>query len=458
MTTICKKLATGAWAMAGEQVDAQEPAPVAPSMTGSLGGAPMGGPVGGLVPLAGPGGMMGPGGPDGGQLSPLALPGNLPNAFMRMEDHRTRFCSYITVDWLNWRIAGMSLPPLVTTTPNPSETEFGALDNPATRIIVGNENRDFGVLNGVRLTGGWALDWFPPVEISGFYVESSAGRDIRLHSDANGFPLLARPLFAAQPGVNNQVVFISAFPANAVGGVLIQSHTLAYGAEANVFMTPLSSEDDLSSYTFDLSFGMRYLALEENLRISASTSSIFEEFQIFFGQEAFGPGFTTVVGDFFRTQNYFYGGQIGAQMRWSWCIFDFSVGGKLALGQTTHIRDARGISYLNGPEVALVGGVLALPSNSGKVSATTLGIVPEFNTQIDIFLAPNVKVFVGYTFLYWNRVARPGDQIGLRINTGQAPTDRDFDPNEPQPTLPTRPLRYSDVWLHGLNLGVGFAF
>ncbi len=66
-------------------------------------------------------------------------------------------------------------------------------------------------------------------------------------------------------------------------------------------------------------------------------------------------------------------------------------------------------------------------------------------------LCPQWRVKLGYTFLYWSSVVRPGDQI-----------DRDVNPNllPPEATPLTglqRPVFTfveSDLWVNGLNLGL----
>ncbi len=62
---------------------------------------------------------------------------------------------------------------------------------------------------------------------------------------------------------------------------------------------------------------------------------------------------------------------------------------------------------------------------------------------------------MGYDFLYWSSVARPGDQIDRTVNSTQiAPRTGPF-------TGPARPafeFKNTDYWAHGVNFGVEFRY
>src|SRR5262249_10329720 len=109
-----------------------------------------------------------------------------------------------------------------------------------------------------------------------------------------------------------------------------------------------------------------------------------------------------------------------------------------------------------GPAI-FVGGLLATQTNIGRTSRDTFAVVPELNLNVGYQVPPHVRLFAGYESLYWSNVVRPGEQIDGVIDIA-------FVPNPPagvQPTglfRPANPFRQSDLWAHGLNLGMEFGW
>ncbi|MGG7379585.1 BBP7 family outer membrane beta-barrel protein, partial [Escherichia coli] len=64
-----------------------------------------------------------------------------------------------------------------------------------------------------------------------------------------------------------------------------------------------------------------------------------------------------------------------------------------------------------GQTSAVVGGLLALPSNIGNFQRNRFGVVPQVGLKVGYNLTDNLRVYVGYDFLWWCNVVRPGDQI-----------------------------------------------
>ena len=91
-------------------------------------------------------------------------------------------------------------------------------------------------------------------------------------------------------------------------------------------------------------------------------------------------------------------------------------------------------------------GFLALNSNQGVFERDVFNVVPELNAKLDVHLTRCVDLTLGYTFIYFNHIARPGDQI-----------DQVIDPTQTTPQ-PAFQFRDSDLWLHGFNVGVRAKF
>ena len=70
-------------------------------------------------------------------------------------------------------------------------------------------------------------------------------------------------------------------------------------------------------------------------------------------------------------------------------------------------------------------------------------------------VTPRVRALVGYDFLYWTSVVRPGGQIDTAINPGLLP------PVMTPLTGPIRPVPVpatNDIWVHGVSMGLEFRY
>jgi hypothetical protein len=229
----------------------------------------------------------------------------------------------------------------------------------------------------------------------------------------------------------------------------ISSTSRLWGAETNVVRN-LCDELHLSG---SLLFGVRYLSLEENLQVNQTTTAIgnLDGLLTPFGTFT-NPG--TVV-DSFRTQNYFYGGQIGGRVGWRGGIWAVDVETKVALGTNHEAVNILGSTTPAGATQSISGGFLALATNSGHQAANWFVVVPEVGVQVGCQLSQHWRAQVGYDFLYINSVVRPGAQVNTTVNPGFLPPVPlvPAGPREPQP-----PFRQSDYWAHGITAGVTFTY
>src|SRR5439155_16426377 len=95
--------------------------------------------------------------------------------------------------------------------------------------------------------------------------------------------------------------------------------------------------------------------------------------------------------------------------------------------------------------VTVPGGVLAVASNSGRNARNEFAAVPEVGVNLGWQLRPWLRANIGFTFLYWSNVLRPGDQIDRTINFAQVPSDPTFG----LPGGPRRPaftFNETDFW------------
>ena len=73
------------------------------------------------------------------------------------------------------------------------------------------------------------------------------------------------------------------------------------------------------------------------------------------------------------------------------------------------------------PARARPSGVLAQGTNIGLVETNSVTVMPELGIKLGFFLNRRMKLSAGYNFIYWSKVARPGDQIDIDVNSSQIP-------------------------------------
>jgi hypothetical protein len=163
--------------------------------------------------------------------------------------------------------------------------------------------------------------------------------------------------------------------------------------------------------------------------------------------------------DSFKTYNQFYGGQIGGRLNWTCDHFDLELIGKVALGATQELVVINGVSTVTAPGSAPVtnpGGLLAEPTNSGRFFHSSFAAVPEFGLNVGYKLTEQLRVNVGYSFLYWSAVARPGDQIDRTVSASQVARDPTFGSSPAD--RPVFQLHENSFWAHGLKCGLEWQF
>ena len=105
------------------------------------------------------------------------------------------------------------------------------------------------------------------------------------------------------------------------------------------------------------------------------------------------------------------------------------------------------------------GGFFAEPSNIGHHTGDCYSVIPSVELNLSYQITPELRTFVGFTFMYWTNVVRPGDQISGNVNTTQnavlSPTGAATLIGSPTPT----PLfNRSDFFAYGFNVGFEFRF
>jgi hypothetical protein len=316
---------------------------------------------------------------------------------------------WVRGEYLAWSMKGQYFPSLVTTTlPTTTAANTGVPYQPGAMTLVGDEKWLGDMRSGGRLTGGF---WWTPEQyggIEGSFFEVDAGSHPGQSGTAN--MALARPYRDATTG--QWASLLVAYPGLQSGAVQVSADTQFSGGEALLRQVVRFGE----SYRLDLVAGYRHAHLGDGLLVtqwSAPTDT----------------GIVTDLYDQFRTENDFHGGQAGLIARWRRNNLSLELLGKVALGESISQVDIDGSP----------GALLATPSNAGHYRDSGFSTFEELGLNLGVQLTCTSRVFFGYSFLYWSRVARVADQVNLEVNT---PLD----------------LKTTSFWAQGLNVGFEYQF
>jgi hypothetical protein len=297
------------------------------------------------------------------------------------------------------------------------------------------------------------------VEASGFALQNqSVGYEAS--GDSNGNPVLGIPVYNSvsysigsltiRPGEDSLPFSLpddpARFRANGVitGYAKVVNDLQLWGTEivgvVSLCRTP----------TWELSgiVGARYLDLRENLSLDTYIKGVSGPFTDQSGEAVDG----------FRTENQFFGGLLGLRGAYSSGRLSAEVSARVALGNSRQIQNISGgfyavnftSSYSSGTE-----GVFAQPANEGRTTTNRFAVVPDAQIKIGYAITPRLRATIGYDFLYYSSVQRPGDQINREVPKGQ--TFNQADPTV-STTSPSRITKTTDFFAHGLSLGMEFRF
>jgi hypothetical protein len=359
---------------------------------------------------------------------------------------------WVSAEYLYWWTKGSNLPNLVT---GGSATDAipGALGQPGTRVLFGGDEDSQGH-SGARFNAGiWLNDSHTfGLEGSYFFLGSRSENFFTGASGAPGSAVITRPFLdvpptGAAPFQNSEIV---AFPGVAGGTVSVQSTSRLQGAAPDVLCNLCCCGSCCSGYRVDLIGGFSWFELNESVNIN-------EDITPNGGLgSGFPPGSRIAVNDQFSTQNDFYGPQIGIRGEWWRDRFFVNARSSLAIGDSHESVSITGSTVFTAPGSAPIvapGGLLALPSNIGNFSRDHFAVVPETGFNVGYQVTPHLRTYVGYTFMYWSSVVRPGDVIDGAVNPSQLPTIAGRGPLV-GPANPAFEFHDSNFWAQGLNLGV----
>ncbi len=376
---------------------------------------------------------------------------------------------WVKADYLLWWESGARVPPLVTTGPNANNP--GYVGEPGTVVLFGDETINTDSRSGGRIQAGMWLNACATIGFEGeFFALADETTDYQVWSDGN--PIISRPFFdvgRASPIENVELVaFPRGDPRSLDGAINISAITRFHGAGAHFLFTTCRQEscstDDCDCTTnhdrfrADFIAGYRYLDLEDQLGITETLTAT-SPTPVDPNNPTGAQGVSAfLIHDQFNTQNSFNGGDLGMKFefqrnRWSLDLFP-----RVALGSTHSTVDISGSTRTTSPggvESTATGGLLALSTNIGHYEQNTFAVVPELDMNLGYQFTRHTRVVLGYSALYWSKVARAGEQIDRNVNSTLLPNAAAAGVT-PTGDL-TRPLftfQETGFWAQGINVGL----
>jgi hypothetical protein len=331
-------------------------------------------------------------------------------------------------------------------TPLPIITD-GLYGQPTTSILLGGGHQDTNPNPGFRLSASYAIDRQWGVDGNFFYIPERSTSNSVASSGSTGSTDLLLPFFDVTRNREN-VTEISFSPVYG-GSATEELSNKLMGAEINATV-PV---DAGRPWNIGLLGGFRWMQLKETYAVTTSSSFI--------------PPLTPdiwITTDTFEATNNYYGAQIGAKVHYDadrW----FGTGVvKFSLGAMVQSVDINGTLATNdftntGAVQTFPGGYFALPTNIGGYSRTAFAVLPEVQLNVGYKITPSALVYLGYSFIYVNNVARPGNQVSRNINPTQSVSYVGEPPVSLQgPAQPSFSFNSSDFWAQGIAAGLSIRF
>lgn len=394
---------------------------------------------------------------------------------------------WVRGEFIIWDVKSQPIPVPLLTKGSFSDAIPGAIGEPRTHIELGHENFDLTWQTGVRVTIG---SWFNENQQMGLEASYLLSPDIKKDRfrDTSGLPgsdNFAVPIFDVTGifglnGIPGETVFLLAGPLDGEPGFFghfrLEVSTRLEGAEFNGIARLYNW--DCEDVHLDLLGGFRWFQLSEYLKFDGETNSV---------PQFTGPAAFFNFKDRFRTLNNLFACQFGLRLLYNFCQWHFEGTVKLGAGKMYQHARIHGSSRTSNGNVffetlgtagtKLEGGIFTQPTNIGTYDKKgKWAPLIETDLQIGYHFTDFLEVFVGYSFIWFDHVIRPGDLIDRKINTTEttlAEASREtvgvgtgpipFGTSGPAPLprgrkVPKARFKTTEFWAQGLNIGLNFTF
>lgn len=363
---------------------------------------------------------------------------------------------WFSAEYLLWYQKGMYLPPLASSNAT-GIASSPRLDNQGSTVLFGG-NSDYveGSLDGLRLSFGFFLDHCHEWSIAADYFGWNQITDGALFLGSPNASL-GRPIFNAANAGAPAAQFVNFVGNNAEGTAVNVNGNLSIGLSSELqsggfqFRRFLVCKDGCGDTIFmnlpagyrsriDLGIGYRYTELDENLFIQENLTF----------PTAPANANELTMSDRFDTRTQFNGFDFGmyyTRHRGCWTL---DMQGRFGIGVNNQQVNINGLTIGDQfPAPGIQSGLLAMGSNIGSYSRDRISVLPEFRANIGYLITPRLKATVGYTFMYWSNVVRPGDQIDLAVDRNAVPGS----PIQSPGIFPQFEFGETDYWVQGVSFG-----
>ncbi|MEZ6089035.1 MAG: BBP7 family outer membrane beta-barrel protein [Pirellulaceae bacterium] len=351
-------------------------------------------------------------------------------------------------DYLLWTMSGYDVPALVTSSAQGTAiTDAGVLGEASTRVLFGQGELADDTRSGGRYTIGRILDpdGLKSIELSYYYIgEASDG--FSANSDTTA--ILARPFFSVDPAASGPNAELVAFPGVLEGNISVSSDSEMQGGGIVAYQVVSRN----SCRQIRLLAGYNYHNLDEALLVRDFKRTLD-------GSLGLAVGTTIEEFDRFRTSNKFNSLVLGTDIGVRHCRWSADLLMKIGLGNTRSSvaidgRTTTTVPLPVGTDVSTTNtGLLVLDSNRGVFESDEFSVMPQLGFQIGYQLTRCWSAHAGYEFIYWSRVARPGDQIDTNLNLSQLAVG-----GLQGLAAPQLDWQISDLEIHAFNFGLQFLY
>ncbi|MEM9825984.1 MAG: BBP7 family outer membrane beta-barrel protein [Planctomycetota bacterium] len=363
---------------------------------------------------------------------------------------------WVSFEYLAWWQDGMSLPPLVTTSTDPgvARNQAGVLGAGPTRVLFGGNDVLDDAFDGGRLRFGVWLDRCHTWGIGAEYFQLGSETD-SFSATSSGNPILARPFVNILNGGVEDSELV-AFPGVISGNVGVRATSQLVGGGFSIRRLQ-SCNEGCSGGLFcgcaehvcsrsELLVGYRYLELEEGVTITenlVATDGSNGRFDLF---------------DSYETRNQFNGFDLGWMYRRTRGFWTLDSTIRLGIGNTRQRVRINGQTTITDPATTptvqtLPGGLLAQRSNIGTYERDEFTVVPEWSLGLGYQLTDHLRATLGYNFIYWSNVVRPGQHISRDLNPNLLPPEADPLTGGLRPQFA---FDSTDYWVQGISVGGEF--
>ncbi len=315
-------------------------------------------------------------------------------------------------------------PPLATT----ASTGIPDLSNPTTEILFGDKNVGGKGKSGGRCDIGFWMNRCWGIGGSFFGVPQEKVK-FEIEGSNAGTPTLGLPFFDVSSQANS--AFFISIPNQAVDGrIAIDTTNYVWGADGYFRYRWLCRK----GFSSDFLAGFLFTRVQDNLKIESSTRTLLRATSV-----------DKTLTDRFNCRNDFYSGLLGLLVEYRRRRLIFSVAGKVGLGKMRETINLSGstvtVNLTNQAVTFINNGLLTQPTNIGSHGKRLFEAVPQVDALLRVRLRGCIWGSVGYTWIYWPKVALSGNQVNLNI--------------DPAPPFHAKETNF---WMQGVTAGLYFGF